>query len=192
MSRFSTGDTIEIQSSALVDSAGVLKTGLVDVLLQIRRASDGFWLDFDDNTFKGSGWTDIDKVMTEMDATNAPGVYEHSFDTAGFPEDDYYFSITSVSAVNIPQASAAVTGFWVDVFQGLLHNNSMIDKVVVNAGDFVLTSRIRQFETQAALTSATQGAADDADNEIHRYLMVATPTVAGGTILKDFKITKDL
>lgn len=47
------------------------------VEIRICRHSDGFWLDWSDDTFKiiGSVVT-LDQVLTAKDATNAPGVYQ--------------------------------------------------------------------------------------------------------------------
>lgn len=46
------------------------------VLLVIRRISGGFYLDFNDNTFKASGHTTRVLTMSEVDATDSIGVYE--------------------------------------------------------------------------------------------------------------------
>jgi len=46
------------------------------VTIRICRNSDGFFLDWDDDTFKAVGSvTTLDQALTEKDATNAPGVY---------------------------------------------------------------------------------------------------------------------
>ncbi len=41
--------------------------GVTAVALQICRLSDGFWLDWDDSTFKNSGWANKDQALTEDD-----------------------------------------------------------------------------------------------------------------------------
>jgi hypothetical protein len=53
-------------------------TGLGDVTINIERASDGYFLDWDDLTFKDKddvGFTTIDKGATEVDDVNKPGLY---------------------------------------------------------------------------------------------------------------------
>lgn len=59
-------------------------TGATDLYVRIMRCSDDFFLDWDDMTFKSSGWTTINKLLTEVDATNAPGLYKVTggFDTS--------------------------------------------------------------------------------------------------------------
>jgi len=52
------------------------------VLVAIRRISDGFYLDWDDDTFKSSAWTTRQIAMTEVDATDSEGVYEHIWDSS--------------------------------------------------------------------------------------------------------------
>lgn len=72
--RIQTGATEPIEVFA-VDSLGVALTGLTDLYVRIRRASDGKFLDWADMTFKSVGWTTLNKVLAELNATNAPGLY---------------------------------------------------------------------------------------------------------------------
>ncbi len=111
--RIQNGQTERIEVLAL-DSSSDPATGLTDVLLFIRRTSDGYFLDFDDNTFKASGWTDIDKVMTEIDAANDAGKYKYDFDTSGFSDDTYELRSTCASASNFPQTGELKVGDYVD------------------------------------------------------------------------------
>lgn len=60
-------------------------TGLTDVLIEIRRESDGYYFDFNDSTFKNSGWTTRQQQMAELDVTYSPGVYYYTF--SSIPED---------------------------------------------------------------------------------------------------------
>ena len=43
------------------------------VSIRIRRISDDYFYDWDDSTFKASGWTTIADTMSEVDATNDYG-----------------------------------------------------------------------------------------------------------------------
>lgn len=72
--RIQTGATEPIEVYA-VSAAGVPLTGLTDLYVRIRRASDGFFLDWTGMTFKNSGWTTLSQVLTQLSATNAPGLY---------------------------------------------------------------------------------------------------------------------
>jgi len=57
--------------------------------VKIRRISDDYFYDWDDSTFKNSGWTTIAQAMTEVDSTNDIGKYKMTFDTSGFDDDTY-------------------------------------------------------------------------------------------------------
>jgi len=97
-----------------LSSTGVLLTGLIDILLEIRRNSDGFYLDFNDLVFKTAGWTTRQKIMTELDATNSAGVYYYDFNTSGYADDTYFFRATSATAYNMPQESELKVGGYVN------------------------------------------------------------------------------
>ncbi len=106
------GGSEPLYSAGLLDAAGTLLTGLVNVLLRIRRDSDGFYYDFADDTFKASPGT-IEIAMTEVDATELPGVYRYEFDlgivTNETLNDVYHFRINAASAVNQPQEGIILT-----------------------------------------------------------------------------------
>lgn len=57
----------------------------------LRRVTDGYYLDFADNTWKASGWTTRLKPLTEVSPTNAPGVYQYVLATSSIitTEGDY-------------------------------------------------------------------------------------------------------
>jgi hypothetical protein len=138
---------IERIETLIVDNSGEPVTGLSNVLLTIRRVSDDYWLDFNDNTFKASGWTTRQKVMAELDATNDAGVYYYDFDTSGFPDDTYQMRVECVSGDNVPQTGELKTGGYVDNISDikrLLNNKLTIDEVSSklqlwnDAGDTVL------------------------------------------------------
>lgn len=44
--------------------------------VELRRSSDGFYLDFDDDTFKASGWTTRKQVLTDLTG----GAYQYQID----------------------------------------------------------------------------------------------------------------
>jgi hypothetical protein len=96
----------------ITDASGTPQTGLIDVLLDIRRISDGFFLDFNDLIFKGGGWTTIQLNMTERDSINAPGVYYYNFVTTGYSDDTYEMRASSITAgPDIYEKELKVGGF---------------------------------------------------------------------------------
>lgn len=128
--RIQNGQTERIEA-VMLDAMGVALTGLSDVFLFVRRISDDKFLDFDDNTFKSSGWTDIDQVMTEVDAMNAAGTYGYDFDTAGFDDNTYEIRVTSATGVNVPQVGELKVGDVMDdivLSRKMLRNKLTIDK----------------------------------------------------------------
>ena len=120
--RVQTGDTERI-TALILDGSLVPLTGKTDILLSIRRDSDGQWFDFDagELDFKASGWTTRQQAMTETDSTNAPGEYHHDFDTSAITnaaDDDTYQVRVEQSpgtdAANVPQVGEIKVGQWVD------------------------------------------------------------------------------
>lgn len=99
------GNTERLRATAL-DGSGAFVTGLSDVLIEIRRESDGFYLDFNDSTFKSTGWTTRQQAMTELNATYSPGAYYYDFNTTGATNTEYFIRVTCASAANFPQESA--------------------------------------------------------------------------------------
>jgi len=119
--RIIAGDTEPIEVTMLDGSLSEL-TGLSTVLLSIRRTSDDFWYDFNDKTFKNSLWTTRQQVMSEVDATNDPGVYAWDFDTSlitnATADDTYMLRIDEATvAANVPLHDEIHVDQWVqDLF----------------------------------------------------------------------------
>lgn len=118
--RIQTGDTERIEAVVLDGSLDPL-TGKTDILLSIRRVSDGQWYDFNDDTFKAIGWTTRQQQMTETDATNDPGTYHHDFDTSAITnaatDDTYEVRVDQspgTDAANVPQVGEVKVGGYVD------------------------------------------------------------------------------
>jgi hypothetical protein len=119
--RITTGATEPISVYA-VNTAGNPITGLTDLYVRIRRVSDGFFLDWTGYTFKSTGWTTLNKSLTEISATNAPGLYEV---TGGLPtasitnptaNDDYQVIPVQTPGTNarLPSPAVIQVGKWVD------------------------------------------------------------------------------
>lgn len=68
--------SIEPIYAQVADSFGEPLTGATDIVLRIRRDSDGQFFDFDDDTFKASGHVEQDRGMSEVGATLTPGLYK--------------------------------------------------------------------------------------------------------------------
>lgn len=118
--RIQTDATERVEVMILDDSLDPL-TGKTDILLSIRRVSDGFWYDFNDDTFKSAGWTTRQQAMSEVSATNAPGEYYYDFDTSAITndtaDDTYQLRVDQspgTDAANLPQTGEIKVGQWAD------------------------------------------------------------------------------
>jgi len=118
--RIQTGATERIEYLVRDGSLSPL-TGKSDILVSIRRISDGQYLDFDDDTFKSSGWTTRQTAMSEVSATYSPGTYSYDFDTSSITNpttDDTYVARVEQSpgtdAANLPAEGEIKVGEWVD------------------------------------------------------------------------------
>jgi len=129
-------DSIRIQSgdkepiiATVFDEDGKLLPGKTDIKLKIWRASDGYFFDWDDNTFKLPGSvTQMLVVLSPTDVTYAPGEYQLStpthargFNTANIVNpnsfDVYQFNILQdggTDAVNVPQFGEIHVGGFID------------------------------------------------------------------------------
>lgn len=119
MVRIRTGETERIQITALDGSLAPV-TGVTDLKLSIQRVSDNYYYDFDDDTFKGSGWTSREQALTEVSATNSPGDYRYDWNTSAITNpqnaDAYqvYIRQTPGSTVkNVPQTGEIRVGKYV-------------------------------------------------------------------------------
>jgi hypothetical protein len=119
------GDTERIQTAPMKNGSLTLLTGLTTVVIAIQRTSDGFWYDFNDDTFKSTGWTTRQQQMTEVSATLAPGEYRYDFDTSSIVNptvnDNYMIHVdeTGGSAQNVPQNGEVKADQWAAKSTGL-------------------------------------------------------------------------
>ena len=186
--RIQSGQSEQLRVTAL-DINGAFVTGLSDVLLEIRRESDGFYFDFSDSTFKSSGWTTRQEILSELDSTNSPGVYFFTF--SGFAENDYFLRATSVTAHNSPWEGEIKVGDFIDNLDGKIslsisdisaHRTAVESKIINILGlvqsNFLISSQV--YDSNNNLLSATikiypTKADTDADtNVITSYNMTAT------------------
>lgn len=74
------GNTILLSLTLRAGSQGMIIGETPTV--SFRRLSDSQYLDWNDTTFKASGWTTKAGSLTEIDSTNLPGVYQRTLNTA--------------------------------------------------------------------------------------------------------------
>lgn len=172
-------DATEVILSTMTKLA-ILQTGLIDVLLKIYRTSDNYIYDFNDNTFKVSGWTSIVQTMSEIDSTNLPGQYRYTFDTSAIVnstvDDTYMCIVTCASADNVPQLGEIKVGDYIDtigVLQagvkevlGLVQSNFRIRDTVYDAKNNLISAVIRTYNSKADTEADT--------NHLHEYVMSST------------------
>jgi hypothetical protein len=118
--RIQTDATERIQCTALDASTDPL-TGVTDLLIAIQRVSDGFWYDFNDDTFKASGWTTRQLAMIQVSVTLAPGEYYYDFDTSSIvsptANDTYMIYVDQspgTTVKNVPITGEVKVGQFVD------------------------------------------------------------------------------
>lgn len=140
-----TGETEPI-SALLIDSSRSPIVGLTNIEIRIRRASDGWYFDWDDDTFKVLGLvTTLTETLTEVDATGSPGVYHldtvnhvGGFDTSAITNpaaggDHYIFTLlqngSPQDAVNTPMNGELAVGDWVDFIDQAVSSNATPSEV---------------------------------------------------------------
>jgi hypothetical protein len=110
-----------------IDENSQFVTGKTDLKLRVRRCSDGFFLDWFDNTFKiPSSVSQMWIVMTEFSSTYSPGEYilntpphTNGFDTSlitnPIPRDVYFVLVVQdgSGAANFPQYAELRVGSFV-------------------------------------------------------------------------------
>lgn len=80
----------------IVDTAGD-HVGSETVVLKIKRISDNYWYDFNDNTFKTSGWTNKSTNLSE-DSTEGYYYYDFNPPASETGAEQYLFLVDNASA----------------------------------------------------------------------------------------------
>ena len=162
------------------DSSGDAVTGKSDLEIAIRRRSDGFWFDFDgglDFVVSGSVTT-RQQVLTEVDATNAPGLYSYTLDlstiTNATVNDEYeiIYRQNGGSDVKIPGPDELLIDQWPAQVRALLHGHFYYDNEVIDANGFVTSYRLRLFDSLANTNLATDGGSETGG-------LIGTVTITG-------------
>lgn len=189
------GQTERILITAL-DENGDFITGLSDVLVEIQRTSDNYYLDFNDNTFKASGWATRQETMTELYYSYSPGSYYYDFDTTGFSDDEYFIRVTSATAENSPYEGYLKVGGYVDNIDvalstiktetdkikyilGLSQENYRIFSPLYNSSGLLTSGTIRTYQTATDCNNNT--------NVLASYTITATYS---GTNMLTYKVVK--
>lgn len=138
-----------------IDTGGV--NGLTSIVA-VRRVVDGFYLDFNDNTFKSSAWTTRQQTMTQPSTSNSPGVYQliwnSSLSVSALGDYVAEYQITTVGSEQVASDNVAfvsdikavVDAILVDTneMQGKLPTNNIMGSSVKDDQDTVI-KLIKQF-----------------------------------------------
>lgn len=109
------GDTY-IPLVPVLDASGQPLTGYTSIRCYVMR-DNGDQYDFNDSTFKASGWTTRLATMTQVDATIAAGWYKYGagFDTTGLANGRYVITYVDAgtSAYGLPSTEYVQVQSWV-------------------------------------------------------------------------------
>jgi len=141
--RIQTGSVEEIEVY-VTDRAGIPLVGATDCYVRIRRISDGLFLDWDDMTFKGIGWTTLDKGLSELDPTYAPGLYgvtgglNTSAVTNANANDSYtVFPLqTPGTDAHLPGPGIIQVGKWLDYVDAVISTRATQAQILSDATPF--------------------------------------------------------
>ena len=158
MNTIRTGDTEQLQVYATTASGAPL-TGATDLYVRVWRKSDGFFLDWNDMTFKSAGWTTLNGLLTQVNATNLAGVYQRALATGSITnhvtDDEFVIYPLQTPGTNarLPSPGNLIVGQWRDqvdtTFDKLPDNNIM--------GSGVKTDKDDEIDAILADTNEMQG-----------------------------------
>ena len=136
MNRIRTGATEPIYVYA-VKTNGKPFTGLTDIYVRLSRVSDGKYLDWSDMTFKSSGHTTKNKVLSEVDPLDGKGLYRvtgnlnTSLITNPVINDTYTVIPIQTPGTNakLPGPDQIQVGDWVDAITNAEASAKKIDEL---------------------------------------------------------------
>lgn len=130
-----TGDTEPIVIFVR-DVNGDALTALTDLYIRLMRQSDGLFYDWNDATFKASGWTTLNQVLTEINATRAAGLYQVTggLATTSFVAGSYVVIPIQTPGINaqLPAPVELRTGGWVDKIYEIDTDAALTRKYMTN------------------------------------------------------------
>lgn len=166
-------------------------TGKTDIKLRIRRHNDDLYYDWDDDTFKTySSVTRLLEPLTEVNATQSPGVYRLStvdhlrgFDTSKITNlqgiDALEVTVLQdggIDAAGLPLGFELKVGNFLDTILrivALQKENYFIDQMAYNTPGLMTSARIRIFKSKAEADAATDGGT--AEGEFETYVFTSVP-----------------
>lgn len=102
-----------------------METGLGDVVVNVRRRSNGNYLDWSDDTFKAAGWTTKNGAMAEIGST---GQYELTLDLSVITnltaDDQYVITVESPTSDYSPQIGEIKAGGFIDNIDAAVSSRS--------------------------------------------------------------------
>lgn len=176
----------EVLEVLATDVYGAALTGLTDVAVYVRRSSDGYLLDWNDNTFKAAAWTTRQRVLTETDAVNQAGWYRYSWDmsTIVSPASNDVYTVTFAqttltNAANLPASGVIRTGRFVDTIASNLTTatSTLATSAALATAQGNITTILGYGAPPSAATISTQVNADIAT--AHGAGSYQTASVAG-------------
>jgi hypothetical protein len=129
------GNSVYIVSEVVMDATGAALLG-ASVLLSILRLSDRKWLDWDDLTYKSSGWSGSgsgrQQAMTELDSaqTESEGVYYYQY-TLPNADEEYLPFIYCAAAGDPVQQLDIIVGGYVDSLPPRLRKNTALNNFMI-------------------------------------------------------------
>jgi len=101
----------------------------LSMLVAVRRLSDNYYLDFDDTTFKSSGWTTRQVAMTEVSISVAPGLYQYVLDTSDLGAvGDYSIESSYSSGIMSVATRITLADYELGDIYRYMYNKKIIDK----------------------------------------------------------------
>ena len=154
-------------SIVAANANGALITGAAaSTALKIRRVADGYLLDWDDLTFKASGWGHNSTVLLEVDATNLPGEYRKVVVITAWT-DGFYQAL-----VHFDDATTVLNFSGEKYVQGGREVEINIDAAV--------STRTKPADTQAAVTNVIQiGAVAQTGRDLGASVLLSPGTGTG-------------
>jgi len=120
----------QIPLTATVTGTGGGITGLT-VVVAIRRTSDNYYYDFNDDMFKNAGWGIRQAVCSEVSISNAPGTYERIWDSSLAIASpiclSIEFDVSGSENINVSDSLDLVASTEDDVWDALKSNHTGVN-----------------------------------------------------------------
>jgi len=182
------------------------------VTVVVRRVADGFNLDWADNTFKAAGHTTLNGPMTEVDATDNPGVYERIWDSslsvsavgpyvAEYKNTTAGKQLKSQDFINIIKIADQV---WNEILTGATHNiQNSAGKILRELKGGLAGDTAQGGSSNTITLAAGESSTDDIFNEVAILIIDGTGkqqarviidydgTTKIATVHRDWEITPD-